>query len=417
MPETPPNDIERLLKATAEKRRQEAGGPFELHPATRRMLLDEAARTYASKPGPSDDRRSVFANPLKLHAILRFAFTTALVTGVLGFFFLALTPTANKKTKQDFASLKETADSPTPSPVAAQSPSSPMPVPEPTAPAPAASSVASATGRKDIPVVTALPAAAPVAEDAKQSLPEAAKAKPPAKAESGAVAINNQPLKTVLPATAVALDKSRAAAQVATMQPLASFELVQSGSSLRLIDSDGSSYTGTIHLADSAPVQTDAFRNNFAASSRSIGGLRESSGEKQDSLRSETQRYGIVSKQTSAKADQNTAQFDTAVQSYNFRVSGSNQTINQSITLTGQLLVPVGAQMNQANTRNQATRRFQNVVNNNDQRGMFVNRAGQALNQNVQQQNTSASDQSRITGEMRVGDRQPVPLEAEPLGP
>jgi hypothetical protein len=284
-------------------------------------------------------------------------------------------------------------------------------------PAPFATSVAGATTRKDIPTATAQPAAAPVAEFGDRLKPEVAKAKAPAKAEPSAVAINNQPLKTVLPATAVAMDKSRAVGLVASAQPLASFEFVQSGNSLRLIDSDGSSYTGTIHLADSAPAQTDAFKNSLAASSRSIGGMRESSAEKQDSLRSETQRYGIVSKQTTTKAAQNAPALDTPIQSFNFSVSGSNQTINQSVTITGQLIVPAAAQMNQANTRNQAARRFQNVMNNNDQRGMFINRAGQAPNQNVQQQNNSATDQSRITGEMRVGDRQPVPLEAEPLGP
>lgn len=41
-----------LLKAYAARRREEAGAPFELHPATRKMLQDEAARAFPAKPAP-----------------------------------------------------------------------------------------------------------------------------------------------------------------------------------------------------------------------------------------------------------------------------------------------------------------------------------------------------------------------------
>jgi hypothetical protein len=50
MPEQPDKPIEEQLKAWARKRRQEAGAPPELHPATRRMLQEEVARTFARKP-------------------------------------------------------------------------------------------------------------------------------------------------------------------------------------------------------------------------------------------------------------------------------------------------------------------------------------------------------------------------------
>ena len=44
MPSEPENKIEELLKAYAKKRQEEAGAPFEMHPATRKLLQGEVAR-------------------------------------------------------------------------------------------------------------------------------------------------------------------------------------------------------------------------------------------------------------------------------------------------------------------------------------------------------------------------------------
>lgn len=46
MASEPERPIENLLRAAAKKRRDEAGPPFELHPATRRLLQGEAARKF-----------------------------------------------------------------------------------------------------------------------------------------------------------------------------------------------------------------------------------------------------------------------------------------------------------------------------------------------------------------------------------
>ncbi len=46
MPNDPKNPVEEQLKAWAHKRRGEAGAPFELTPAMRKLLQDEVARTY-----------------------------------------------------------------------------------------------------------------------------------------------------------------------------------------------------------------------------------------------------------------------------------------------------------------------------------------------------------------------------------
>ncbi len=54
----PEKNIEALLKAAAEKRKQEAGAPFELRPASRKLLQDEVARVYRSN---APQRPPVFA--------------------------------------------------------------------------------------------------------------------------------------------------------------------------------------------------------------------------------------------------------------------------------------------------------------------------------------------------------------------
>ncbi|PYK58828.1 MAG: hypothetical protein DME21_14895 [Verrucomicrobia bacterium] len=46
MPDEPNRNVEDQLKTWAQKRREEAEAPFELHPATRKMLQDEVARTF-----------------------------------------------------------------------------------------------------------------------------------------------------------------------------------------------------------------------------------------------------------------------------------------------------------------------------------------------------------------------------------
>jgi hypothetical protein len=52
----PERKIEKLLRAYAEKRRAEAGDPLKLHPATRRMLQDEVSRQTSK---PESDETSV----------------------------------------------------------------------------------------------------------------------------------------------------------------------------------------------------------------------------------------------------------------------------------------------------------------------------------------------------------------------
>jgi hypothetical protein len=53
----PERNIEKTLKSYAKKRKEEAGAPLEMHPATRRLLQSEVARTF-----PKEARRSGWLN-------------------------------------------------------------------------------------------------------------------------------------------------------------------------------------------------------------------------------------------------------------------------------------------------------------------------------------------------------------------
>jgi len=60
MPANPENDMEARLRAYSEARRQTAGAPLEMHPATRRMLQAEVARALASAAPVEKPARGVW---------------------------------------------------------------------------------------------------------------------------------------------------------------------------------------------------------------------------------------------------------------------------------------------------------------------------------------------------------------------
>lgn len=55
MPPEPDNKMDDLLKAYAKKRRDEAGAPMAMHPATRRLLQSEVAKL---KPASAAEPKS-----------------------------------------------------------------------------------------------------------------------------------------------------------------------------------------------------------------------------------------------------------------------------------------------------------------------------------------------------------------------
>ncbi|HEX9047140.1 MAG TPA: hypothetical protein VF988_08935 [Verrucomicrobiae bacterium] len=97
----PERKIEKLLRAFARKRRADAGNAFVLHPATRRMLQDEAARQSAKPPAEPES--------LSLWDLFRERWAVLLGFALITFLCATLFWPAVSKTK-DRASQAETAD-------------------------------------------------------------------------------------------------------------------------------------------------------------------------------------------------------------------------------------------------------------------------------------------------------------------
>jgi hypothetical protein len=90
MSNEPERPIEKALRACAKKRREDAGGPLELHPATRRLLQGEVARQFG-RQGRDPRPFSIFIAGLWPKAVLGVA-----VLGIIGLLAAILIPALNK---------------------------------------------------------------------------------------------------------------------------------------------------------------------------------------------------------------------------------------------------------------------------------------------------------------------------------
>ena len=78
----PERKIEKLLRAYAEKRRAAAGDPLKLHPAIRQLLQDEVSRRAPTKPGPEEPSVSLWQLFRQQWAIL-FGFALMIFLGAM----------------------------------------------------------------------------------------------------------------------------------------------------------------------------------------------------------------------------------------------------------------------------------------------------------------------------------------------
>src|SRR5271163_1620669 len=86
MANEPERPIEKLLRAFARKRGDEAGAPFDLHPATRKLLQGEVTRKFG-KPAPKDG--SLFGSLSRLWPRIAWA---AAIFGILGLVVWMIVP-------------------------------------------------------------------------------------------------------------------------------------------------------------------------------------------------------------------------------------------------------------------------------------------------------------------------------------
>jgi hypothetical protein len=404
----PERRIEKWLRAFAKKRREQAGDPMELHPATRQLLQREIARQ------PEEKSRSGFFFNFYPHLRLVFAacFTALLIGGWFLWWESAGSPPAQLSMNQ--ASYPETSPGTAapdmPPPVASPSlANADNKVQEeklksvPSAPQPAPTVVASAnrtlieppkekTRKKD--------RAESAATQKQLIVTTAATPQGSSSLIAGALISNTNAQTTLAFQRALAIPSSTNAAlfdlakatgaitvsQVfnrleapstrrraggAAAPPaavLTSFRVEQSGNNLKVVDGDGSVYTGSVQIAQQEPAADYSFA---AAKNTPTSAAR------------------------AAKASSPTAQ------SYFFRVAGTNRNLNEPIVFSGNF-VPF--------TNDQLTTGARNFGGAGGGFGGGGAGGDQAAGQPIQ----AVLSNSQINGNVVIGDQKAMDVTATP---
>ena len=333
----PERPIEKRLRDCANKRREEAGPPLELHPATRRMLQGEVARC-APKPGAE-------GGSFKFLAALRPRLAWVLcVLAIAAVGAALLLPSLSHSTKKAPLTLADREELRSLTPVAAKPPV-PSAVPPPTRlptsdMAKAGANADLAANRERVASVAESTARTPPGAMEKSSqgnnratMVEGGASAAPATAVDGFVAAdktlglrapgqkgaaespvsNSQRYVQAAPASSPAVAGTVTAALSAGTAPiLASFQMEQNGSDIRIVDADGSVYSGSLQLAKEPPSPNPALAQTT-------------------DLDKNTAVQGIG---------------QGAVQShlfYRFQVSGTNRSLKQSVTFNGKLFATANA--------------------------------------------------------------------------
>ena len=277
MPEE--RDIEKQLRAAAEQRRREAGGKFELHSATRRLLHGEIQRVHGPKTTALGGRNPIFAG-----LWLRFAAggctVGILVVATWLMFFRASPPAPTQLAKN------ETLRAATPADRAAasgelsasrlQPPAAPLAKAKALPPGANAGYVQTAAPlsppRAEIPAVPARGAA----DFSKAKLSDAAVEKPTApplaqnfRYLNNAGTAGGRRQKDTL-ATLLAAQTTESAITAKVARPAAvlnSFQVEQRGDQLRIVDGDGSVYAGQLLAATEGDKE---FKSTALAAERSV---------------------------------------------------------------------------------------------------------------------------------------------------
>jgi len=307
--------IEKRLREYARSRRERQGAAPELHPATRRLLRGEVARTYRPDRGESSGRSWVVRIP-------KFAWGLVVVAlAGLVWMFAPDTPRTASTERPTELALSREADMSQPAP--------------PTNAAELTSAPADMTFRQDQAALLAaggradtqsgvgaarFTRSAPARGTPPSTEPAARSTTPPPPAAAPAVAALNSVDR---PQNATALMFLNQAPGAFTKQPdpaasnkaavLANFRVDQQGDQLRIVDSDGSVYAGVVQ-----PLTTTT-----------IAARAEPAFTRRTQPRSAAETPPAPMKSDAS---------DTPTQNYAFEVIGTNVSLQQRVVFNGVLL-------------------------------------------------------------------------------
>jgi hypothetical protein len=294
----PERPIEKVLRELAKRRRDEAGEPLEMHPATRRLLQAEIARQYTKRR--RTDQRSFFARFSRA-----FAYAACLGVLILGAILLVPSPSTPKKNSKfaststdsfkDSSRMAEPVPGPSeaiPSDEIASAPRESAPISQEVR----SSDLAKAKSNEEAPSKLAdassptrrrdsssaegqagpipEPVAAPPVDGPQVAvnIPAAPPPSPPAGA-AGVARERQQAFFQRQPVGKETGDKKLAANRAAEQAPvLLAFTVQQQGANLRFVDSDGSVYDGLVLTVTNAAVSQKPAAAGFIESAATSNG-------------------------------------------------------------------------------------------------------------------------------------------------
>lgn len=344
MAQEPNNQMDDLLKGYAKQRRQQAGEPFAMHPATRRMLRDEVARTLGRQAAPSRwDMLRLWWPRLALGG------ASAAIVAVAAVVVMQQAAKKPGPQQQDAYALM----TPAAAPAKAEQQFNEMTAAQqqvaaaqavPAAEAERVAGVAGATRQEikeldEVKVVAASPPAAkpmPTLAAAPTALPPAASAPAsygrqfrtiPAGVENMARASQRMRFAQATSTRGIgAKDQSQAEQQV-----LASFQFEQSGDRIVIVDADGSTYEGQAQFMQADPVEqgVDSRRQTVLAKTAEAPAPAAAPAEAVRGAAGLERRDGL--------AEFGAAERPRLQQQLLFSAAGTNRSLRQRVIISGTL--------------------------------------------------------------------------------
>ncbi|HMP83626.1 MAG TPA: hypothetical protein PKA41_13075 [Verrucomicrobiota bacterium] len=362
--------IEKLLRRHAKQRREESGADVELHPATRKLLQGEVARQF---PKATENKRPATGAFPALWTRLAYGVCAVAIVGVIG---ALVFPALNRaKSTAQFAK----ADYPAQAEAESLSRGIQPPAPA-TQPAAVVFNDGKASSRLE--ESDALPARRDKAvNEPQRKLDETPKETGLA---NGVVASAGTIQLAADDTTAQSADNQRPEiarfSNTGSVQTRASvlnsFQVEQLGDELRVIDEDGSTYSGNILVA--------GVRFQSAPPSGAGGGNDGGLGKHRDEIKKTEASKDSTASESRLQSDQN----------FYFRVAGFNNTLRQNVVFEGNLI-----------PTNQAVQSSTGVTNLQQGQNQQFQNLQQFINNSV------------IIGRAQVEEEKEIEINATPVGP